>query len=255
MAYAQTGFDRLVFDELARHEDGHFWFEPRNRLLTGLAARFFPQAMHYLEIGCGTGVVLRSMVNSRTWSSIAGSELHPSGLSHAIRRLGDRAKFVQMDARRIPARNAFDLIGAYDVLEHIVEEELVISEVHAALTDGGGFIAAVPQHPALWSDADEAAHHVRRYRRGELERKLRAAGFDILFSSSYASVVLPLMAANRLRPRLRKPRGEAVAHELSVSPALNALLRTALNTEVSLTLSGWAWPVGGSRVVVARRKL
>src|SRR5450432_771620 len=114
LADAQTGFDTAVFDELARHEAGHFWFEPRSRLLTGLAAKFFPAAGRYLEIGCGTGVVLRSMAVARSWSRLAGSELHPAGLSHAIRRLGRQAEFVQMDARHIPAREAFDLIGAFD---------------------------------------------------------------------------------------------------------------------------------------------
>ena len=252
LADAHTGFDPAVFDELARHEAGHFWFEPRSRLLAGLAAGFFPAAARYLEIGCGTGVVLQAMASARSWSRLAGSELHPAGLSHAIRRLGDQAEFVQMDARHIPAREAFDLIGAFDVLEHIAEDENVMQEVHAALVPGGGFIVAVPQHPALWSQADVVAHHVRRYRRGELERKLRSAQFEILFSSSYASVVLPLMAASRFRSR-RAMADKIVVHELAVHPVLNAILRSALNVEVGLTLKGLGWPVGGSRIVVARK--
>jgi SAM-dependent methyltransferase len=252
LANAQTGFDAAVFDEFARHEAGHFWFEPRSRLLAGLAAKFFPAAVRYLEIGCGTGVVLKAMAAARSWSRLAGSELHPAGLSHAILRLGDQAEFVQMDARHIPAQEAFDLVGAFDVLEHIPEDENVMREVYSALVPGGGFIAAVPQHPALWSQADIVAHHVRRYRRGELERKLRSAQFEILFSSSYASVVLPLMAASRITSR-RPSADKVVVHELTVHPVLNAILREALDAEVSLTLKGLAWPVGGSRVVVARK--
>jgi len=247
LANSQTGFDAAVFDELARREGGHFWFEPRNRLLVGLAARFFPTAKRYLEIGCGTGMVLTAMAASRSWSRLAGSELHPAGLVHARRRLGDKAEFVQMDARRIPAREVFDLIGAFDVLEHITEDQTVMQEVHAALVPGGGFLAAVPQHPALWSQADVAAHHVRRYRRGELERKLRDAHFEILFSTSYASVVLPLMFASRSAAHRTAPR------ELAMHPLLNGILRGALHAEVALTLKGLAWPVGGSRVVVARK--
>jgi len=252
LADAQTGFDTAVFDELARHEAGHFWFEPRSRLLAGLAARFFPAAGRYLEIGCGTGVVLKAMASARSWSRLAGSELHPAGLSHAIQRLDGRAEFVQMDARHIPAREAFDLIGAFDVLEHIPEDEDVMQEVHAALVPGGGFIAAVPQHPALWSQADITAHHVRRYRRGELERKLCSARFEILFSSSYASVVLPLMAASRFTSR-HPAADNIIVHELAVHPVLNAILRKALDVEVSLTMKGLEWPIGGSRIVVARK--
>jgi len=253
LANSPTGIDPTLFEELARHEVGHFWFEPRNRLLVGLAHRYFPQATRYLEIGCGTGAVLAPMAAARNWSRLVGAELHPAGLTHARRRLGDRAEFVQMDARHLPAREAFDLIGAFDVLEHISEDEAVMQEVHAALVPGGGFIAAVPQHPWLWSPADDVAHHVRRYRRGELERKLCAAGFEIVFSSSYASVVLPLMIASRFTIRRSAADGDVASRELAVGPALNRMLRKVLDTEVGLTLKGLAWPVGGSRVLVARK--
>ena len=75
LADAQTGFDAAVFDKFARHEAGHFWFEPRSRLLAGLATKFFPAAARYLEIGCGTGVVLKAMAAERSWCRLAGSEL------------------------------------------------------------------------------------------------------------------------------------------------------------------------------------
>ena len=71
--------------------------------------------------------------------------------------------------------------------------------IRAATQTGGGTIIAVPQHPWLWSRADDIAYHQRRYRRGELEAKLRRNGFEVLFSSSFTALLLPLMAASRLR--------------------------------------------------------
>ena len=116
------------------------------------------------------------------------------------------------------------------------------------------FIVAVPQHPALWSQADVVGGHVRRYRRGELEEKLRGAKFEILFSTSYASLVLPMMVVSRFTMRTAaEPERSPSRCELSVSPLLNRFLRSALNAEVSLTLKGLRWPIGGSRVVVARK--
>jgi SAM-dependent methyltransferase len=255
LANSLTGFDPAVFDQLASREEGHFWFEPRNRLLVGLAKHFFPEAQNYLEIGCGTGVVLAAMAASRQWSRLAGAEIHPAGLTHARRRLANRAEFVQMDARNIPARVAFDLVGAFDVLEHIAEDEAVMREVYAALVPGGGILAAVPQHPALWSWTDDIGHHVRRYRRGELERKLRDAGFEILFSTSYVSLLLPLMLASRLVSwgHAREDLREFARREFDIPRTLNAVLRWVLEAEVKMTLKGVSWPVGGSRVVVASR--
>ncbi|SDR05621.1 Methyltransferase domain-containing protein [Rhizobiales bacterium GAS113] len=252
LANTLTGFDPSAFDRLAAHEAGHYWFEARNRLLIGLARRFFPTARHYLEIGCGTGFVLDAFARARVWSSVTGSELHPAGLDHARRRLGCRASFVQMDARHVPAHGAFDLVGAFDVLEHIEEDEAVIAGVHGALAPGGGFLVSVPQHPFLWSAADNLGHHVRRYRRGEMEAKLESAGFEIVFSTSFTAILLPLMIASRLR-RKTDNIDDFVQREFAVPPAVNSLLRAVLFAEVAAALKGVSWPFGGSRVVATRK--
>lgn len=76
-----------------------------------------------------------------------------------------RAACAQMDARAIPAEAVFDLIGAFDVIEHIEEDEAALAAIHRALAPGGVAIIAVPQHPWLWSEADDVAHHARRYSR------------------------------------------------------------------------------------------
>jgi SAM-dependent methyltransferase len=255
LADTLTGFDPKSFSELNSSEDGQYWFEPRNRLITALIQRYFPTAARYLEIGCGTGFVLRGVRSALPKAALVGSEIHPSGLAYARRRLADAGsvQFVQLDARRIPAREAFDLAGAYDVIEHIEDDERVLAELHAALVPGGGAVIAVPQHPFLWSPADELGHHVRRYQRGELEKKMRGAGFEILFSGSYTALLLPLMVASRMRRSGPEQLEAMLRREFEVAPWVNAILRAALEAEVSLTLAGLRWPVGGSRIVVGRK--
>ena len=92
------------------------------------------------------------------------------------------------------------MIGAFDVLEHIEEDTTVMAEV-PAVRPGGGFMATVPQHPALWSLQDEHAHHVRRYTARGLRRKVEAAGFEVVRMTSFVSLLLPMLVAARLRPR------------------------------------------------------
>ncbi|OAF01338.1 methyltransferase type 12 [Bradyrhizobium centrolobii] len=250
LADTVSGMDPSSFKLLAEVEDEHFWFVARNELLAGLAARFFPDARQFLEVGCGNGAVLRAIALSRSWRRLVGSELHPSGLAFARTRLPD-VEFVQMDARHIPASAAFDLIGAFDVIEHIADDERVLGEIRRALVTGGGVIIAVPQHPWLWSRADEIAYHERRYRRGELEEKLQRSGFEVLFSTSYASLLLPMMIASRLRGRGTQTN-EQVEREFTLDPRINGLFMAILRAEVRLTLAGLRWPAGGSRVVVGR---
>ena len=246
------GFDPALFEMLARIEETNFWFVNRARLIVALLQRYFPAARNVLEIGCGTGSVLLALQRAMPNLRLAGSELHPGGLQIARKRLGD-VLLVQMDARRIPARSEFDVIGVFDVIEHINDDDAVLEQMHAALKPGGGLIVTVPQHRWLWSKTDDAAHHMRRYERGEMERKLdqTASGFRILRSTSYTSLLLPVMILSRL---LRRGRSEADPFaELQVSGWLNRALSSVLWLEIGLTRSGLNWPIGGSRVIVAQR--
>jgi SAM-dependent methyltransferase len=246
-----SGMDPRSFDALSKVEAEYFWFVVRNELIVGLANKFFPQALRFLEIGCGNGAVLRAIAKARRWERLVGSELHPSGLAYARKRLPSGVEFVQMDARNIPATAVFDLIGAFDVIEHIADDEAVLRGMRAAAQTGGGVIVAVPQHPWLWSRADDVAYHQRRYRRGELETKLRRNGFEILFSSSFTALLLPLMAASRLMDR-GSQQDDGIGREFALNPRLNSLFTAVLRGEIRMTLAGVNWPAGGSRVVVAR---
>jgi SAM-dependent methyltransferase len=241
------GFDPKSFDELSQLEAGHFWFVARNELIVGLVNKYFPEARRFMEVGCGTGFVLRAIARSRKWDRVVGSELHPSGLEYAKGRLPSEAELIQMDARHIPAEGLFDLTGAFDVIEHVADDEAVLRGMRASMLEGGGIIVTVPQHPWLWSRADEVAYHQRRYRRGELEAKLRQNGFNVLFSSSFTALLLPVMAASRLR---RNKTNEA--YEFRLNATVNQILLKVLQSEVAMTLAGVRWAAGGSRVVVAR---
>lgn len=251
LADTVSGFDPKLFDRLSELEASYFWFVTRNKLIVGLADKFFPGARRFLEIGCGNGSVLRALAESRLWERLVGSELHPAGLAYARKRLPSEVEFVQMDARNIPGVGIFDLTGAFDVVEHIADDEGVLRGLRAATQTGGGTIIAVPQHPWLWSQADDLAHHQRRYRSGELECKLRRNGFEVLFSSSFTALLLPVMAASRFMRRSSKQDGD-VFSEFKLNSGVNKAFMAILQVEVRFTLAGLRWPAGGSRIVVAR---
>lgn len=251
LAHESPGFRPEHFARLAALEEGHFWFRARNELIVRMLRRYFPDASNMLEIGCGTGYVLRGVTNARPRLHVSGSEIFLEGLSFAAQRLPD-ADLFQMDARQIPYESEFDLVGAFDVVEHIEEDEQVLREVHRALKPGGGAILTVPQHPWLWSAQDESACHVRRYRRRELEDKLRAAGFRIVFSTSFVSLLLPLLAASRMRKRKSACSAE-LGGEFKPPAIINGALYHVLHFESLLIGSGVRFPAGGTRLVVAAK--
>lgn len=253
LAKEAPGYDPHHYDMLATLEAGSFWFQARNALILDAFREYFPKAGNYLEIGCGTGFVLSAISAAYPALDVSGSEIFVEGLPFAAQR-APRAQLFQMDARRIPFSASFDVIGAFDVLEHIEEDVLVLSELHKALKPGGGLIVTVPQHPWLWSIQDDLAHHVRRYKRGELERKLAGTGFDVQWSSSFVSLLMPALALSRTTSRKTIKTEPDPFREFRIPRWLNSLLLLIMNVERFFIKIGVCFPFGGSRIIVAFRK-
>jgi SAM-dependent methyltransferase len=243
------GFELTSFEELRRIEDGHFWFTARNRMIRWLVQRFAPKAQRALEIGCGTGYVLFALRDTLPGARLSASELHSAGLRYARQRHGEAIELFQMDARASGLCNALDVVGAFDVLEHIAEDDRVLAEIHRMLKPGGVLIATVPQHRWLWSRVDEHAHHCRRYAVRELAKKARLAGFATKYQTSFASFTLPLMVFDRLRANARRQEIPSA----DVPAGLNAILKLIFWLEEIVRRAGVRLPFGGSTVLVAEK--
>ena len=185
LALQNIHFNAQDFETLAGLESQHFWFRARNKLICTALQRYFPQINNFLEIGCGTGFVLANIKKRFPMLSAYGSDIHVTSLPYAQKRLLSDTNLFQMDAKNMPFVKQFDVIGAFDVLEHIEEDTIVLQQIHAALNDHGGVILTVPQHPWLWSKTDLDACHARRYKVNELQQKLKLAGFNIIMTSSF----------------------------------------------------------------------
>ena len=251
LAETSGSYEPKFFAQLATLEAKNFWFRSRNRLLIWALQHYFPNTTTFLEIGCGTGFVLSGIEKALPKLTLYGSELFTVGLRFAAERLS-RAEFFQMDARKIPFENEFAVIGAFDVLEHIKEDTIVLSEMYHAVHQGGGIILSVPQHPWLWSQADDYAHHVRRYRAPDLKAKVENAGFTVIRITSFVSLLLPLMLLSRLQQRRHNPDYDP-ASELKISGWLNTILESILNLEHAIIRAGISLSAGGSLLLIAQK--
>jgi SAM-dependent methyltransferase len=244
------GFKIESFAFLANLEINNFWFNARNKLISWLIYKFNSNLESFLEIGCGTGYVLTAIEKQFPKINLYGSELFVEGLAYASKRV-PKATFMQMDARNIPFINEFDSIGLFDVLEHINEDTLVLENIFGALKPNGFLFITVPQHQWLWSQTDEMACHVRRYHTGDLDNKLKSAGFEVVFSSSFVFFLLPAMMLSRL---LQNKKQTSSHNEFEIPRFLNFIFEKILNFEVFLMKKGIRFPIGGSRIMVAKKR-
>lgn len=250
---ANESYDPAWYEELASLEKGNFWFTARNRLIRWLWQNSLPAKGKYLEVGCGTGFVLKMVCETfADWQKFA-TEAQPESFEFVQKRVPQTVTFYQMDACQIPFREEFDAIGAFDVIEHIEDDVAAINEIHAALKPGGFFILSVPQHMFLWSGFDEVGCHFRRYSAAELKNKLTDAGFELLVSTSFNSLLLPLMLLSRSLSRKDQSGQVDVLAELRLSRPMNRVLSAVLWVEFQLIRLGLRFPAGGSRMVVARK--
>jgi SAM-dependent methyltransferase len=239
------------FARLAAAEDASFWFRGRNALLVDTLRREFPAARSFLEVGCGNGYVLAAVARDRPGMAVAGTDLSAAGLEHAQRRLPDAA-LLHADARALPFEAAFDVAGAFDVIEHVDDDEAVLAALRRAVRRSGGVIVTVPQHRWLCSETDRYSGHQRRFARRDLAAKLARAGLRLRWASSFVTLLLPPMAASRAWQSL-SPRPYDPGRELRVPGRLDALLESALRLEARAIGRGLRLPAGGSLLAVAER--
>jgi len=253
LATSDEGFKPEYYAQLARLEAGNFWFQSRNTLIITLLKKYCSAMGSFMEIGCGTGFVLSGISQTFPESHLTGSEIYSNGLEYAANRV-QGAQFIQMDARHIPFESHFDAIGAFDVLEHIEQDELVISQLSKALKPGGILLVTVPQHPDLWSLQDEMACHVRRYTATELKQKVKDAGFEIVDMGSFVSLLLPVMWWSRLMGKKVKKEEYNPMKELSIGKLPNLILRAIMYIEIGCMRAGLRFPAGGSLFLFARKR-
>lgn len=244
----RSPFPSSSFGQLAQAESGHWWFRMRNQVLIWALRKKVGAFDNLLEIGCGTGYVLEGI--GRTWpqTELHGSEYFEEGLAYARERLPS-AQLRQLDATLLDETDRYDIVGAFDVLEHIEQDQKVLHNLARAIRPGGSLVLTVPQHDWLWSQVDEYACHVRRYSRAELQDKVQKAGLQVSYVSSFVSLLVPLMWVSRKRAS----KQHDPMSEFKIPRWLNWGLETVMKIELLLIKSGVRFPVGGSLLMVATK--
>lgn len=152
-----------------------------NAFLEHLVRRHIAGSSRVIDFGAGIGTFARPF--AREGFDILGVE--PDGdqrtrlLEYDIPCLSDIAEVSDQWASAIYSVN---------VLEHIEDDGAVLSLLHDKLKPGGRLFIYVPAFQVLYSSMDRKVGHFRRYSRGGLNEKVRAAGFRVVHSGYADSI-------------------------------------------------------------------
>jgi 2-polyprenyl-3-methyl-5-hydroxy-6-metoxy-1,4-benzoquinol methylase len=256
VANAYADYPDSGFDLTDKNAVSSFWVSSRNRLFKSLVQRNLSPTgkTKFLEIGCGTGDFIQQIVKNENLE-ITGSEIYLKGLQYAKKNLPS-VDFVQFDVTKGTIGEQFDMITAFDVIEHIDNDISAISNISQMLKKDGVLIISVPQHMFLWSKLDEIVKHKRRYSRRELVDKLQENGFNIRYCTSFLFILFPLMLISRMFDKGRdQSQSDQVALEKRVkfTNVLNWIFDHLMRVDEALIRLGISLPFGGTLVVVARK--
>jgi SAM-dependent methyltransferase len=252
--------DRAAFALFAKLEQRHWWFRGRRALYVPLLGHVLsqqlgrpPNDMLIADVGCGVGGFLEPL---EQFGSVIGLELDLPAIEWCRQRGHDATLVGRCDALPI-ARDGFDLVTMWDVLEHTPDDGAVLSEVLSVLKPGGHLALSLPAYPFLYSNNDKVAQHYRRYTRGGIRRLLAARGWEVV-KATYVNVLLspliiPAVLALKLKQKLLPVENDDTSNlSVSLPSPLNNLLARLFAAELPV-LRHVSAPFGHSLFVVARR--
>lgn len=224
--------------------EDYWWYVARADLLEVALSGYAVGSALALDLGSADGPSAGWVAD--TAERLVSVDVDPRGLGRAG---------VCASALHLPfADGTFDLVTAFDVIEHCEPESQALSEVARVLRPGGHLLMAVPAYQWAWSDHDVANGHHRRYTRARAKTACQRAGLVVERSTYAFTSVFPLFAAERLARRLLGRR--TAAQDIATVPRVPSLVNAAL-THVSrldaVALRRWNLPFGSS-VLVATRK-
>lgn len=241
-------------------EQRHWWFTARRTILRSVVARICPPDRDrlVLDIGCGTGGNTAAFAAEYTCIGI-------DPVADAVAAARERFSGVEFRIGTVPSGTEdllprTDVALLLDVLEHVEDDVLLVSQILDGMRPGAHLVIAVPADPSLWSAHDRGFEHYRRYTVDRLRAVWLGLPVTERLVTPWNARLYPLVKLARMFSRLR---GKATGHDDTdlAQPAgpVNALLRHVFTGEKSRLLrmlDGRARPYrrGVSLLAVLRRE-
>jgi SAM-dependent methyltransferase len=192
----------------------YWWHRARGDLLHVVFEPFLGTPRRTLDVGSADAPSVKWMRGAHSHVTL---DLFPGGLVPGEGVCGSATALPFVDG-------AFDVVSAFDVVEHCDDDALALSELARVLAPGGRMMLSVPAYQWAWSDHDVQAGHYRRYTRGRLRHVVEGAGMTVVRSTHAFGGVFPIFVAERARRRVSSPAGDSDTRLPAVSARADKVL-------------------------------
>jgi SAM-dependent methyltransferase len=225
--------DREYYTRYYTYERTHWWFRARANILRDRVKKLAgdERSLRILNIGAATGY-------SSEWLGEFGEVVSVEYDKDCCVFLNEKLhiKAVNASITALPFdMDTFDLVCAFDVIEHVDDDLTAVQEMVRVCRPGGTVFVTVPAYMGLWSKHDETNHHKRRYVRRHLRELFRLKSGTIENTSYFNTLLFPMIWLARkvanLLPRSDRAGQRASDFELGNSRFLDTVLYFIFSAE------------------------
>lgn len=245
--------DKRYLSKYYSFEQNHWWFIVREKIIVD-AIRKWVRGHHLtiLNTGPASG---KSSLMLQQFGNVMSLENDPDACSFLRDELG--IPITQGSVTAIPYSNeTFNLVCAFDVIEHIEDDHRAVVEMKRVLAKGGHLVVTVPAFSFLWSAHDVINHHKRRYTAADFRKILQKNGFRIVHQTYFNTFLfLPIAAFRFIRNVFQKEKVQNSDFEtiLSGNSFANYFFKSVFSLE-RIVLKKLVMPFGVSIMFVARKE-
>ncbi len=247
--------DKDYYFEYYQSERSHWWFLARIKILEAQIRRVFPASrkLKILNIGVATGASTEMLLKFGTVTSI---EYNQECIDFMKDKLPFEVEYGSILDLQF-ADNEFDLVCAFDVVEHVEDDGLAVKEMFRVCKPNGLVIVSVPAFASLWGPHDVINHHFRRYIKPQLLEL--GSKYGQVFYASYFNTFLfpPIYLVRRILnflPKTKEQKDPRSDLGLVNSKIINSISFHIFHAENYFLKRGMVFPFGVSALALWYKK-
>ncbi|MGQ2983642.1 class I SAM-dependent methyltransferase [Flavobacterium sp.] len=240
------------YKEYYELERSHWWFMARERIITNYIKQLISTGKlkenpTILNVGCGPG---RSSEYLSAFGHVTSIEYDKFCCEFASEKTG--LEILHGSITELPFENeSFDLVCAFDVIEHVEDDMLAVSELKRVAVNKGILLITVPAFMGLWSHHDVINHHFRRYKMDRVDRIFKPGqnGTSLYYTYFNSFLFPPVYFFRKLSNMLgsgKKRKGSGSDFEAFNPGMVNSILFRLMGSESRFINRGTKLPFGVS---------